>query len=571
MSLYNRTVWVIWDGAAGWAVRRMIKEGRLPALRNVAERGLTANALPPSPNCQTPPSLATLFTGTWPMNHGIHGFAIPNGSQYESPLTVTNGFEPEMLQSEPIWTYAGNNQRRSVLVHIPWVLSQQREVPQGVDFAVEGYSQRDFRSGVIVIDEQKKRQTFHHKINDLEFIIEASDAQVIIRGPLNDEKIILRTGGSDGSSNTASLWMEGKGEKIEFYLHSRSDGVLIILHTGLWATQVFPPTDKQSYDRSTGCFVGEGLGRFYRQGMFGPRLLEGGTGEAEQLLVTTIGWAADYFTKCSDEAVQKYPDSDLYMFYQPCIDDIEHEMMGWCDPESKAYQPHIADQIWDYVCQVYTMADRQLQQIVERMGDQCTVVVSSDHGMAGVISTVHVNEALQNAGLLRFNSVGEIDLTLTRIYYHPANNGSMWINHALVQDAEAPVVIEQAIKVIRSICYTPSGEHVIEAIYPTDTKVDFSGVVPAMGQLFLAAADGFELSDKPGKGGAVVLPASKSASHATNPNRSSLQGIFYSCGDRITNVKDIGVVDNRHLFSFICAQLGIDVPQHVHKMEGELY
>src|SRR5438132_4286031 len=93
----RRIVWIVIDGAAAWIVRRLLQEATLPAFAQLRERGCYADTRPPMPNSHTPPSLATLFTGRGPEEHGIDGYWLRDGSGRRS------GFSDEALRSEPIW------------------------------------------------------------------------------------------------------------------------------------------------------------------------------------------------------------------------------------------------------------------------------------------------------------------------------------------------------------------------------------------------------------------------------------------------------------------------------------
>lgn len=557
-------VWLIWDGAAGWATRRMLEEGALPALGSLAATGVSADALVPSPNCQTPPSLATLFTGTWPRQHGIHGFSVPKVGTESNPLAYRSGFDPDLLGVDPIWSYLGHKKCSSVLVNIPWVMSPSNgEVPEGVVFATEGYSHRVTRGGVFEIHPKQIGQNLSYQVGShlLEISTERN-AKVTIKDIITDQQIVLRL--NENLSSEEKYLMFENGERLLFKTHFRShDGALLLLHTGIWRTRTFPSNEQSTFENESGPFIGEGLGNAYRRGVFGPRLAEGGNGEAERVLLRTISWSADYFRRCSMTAVERHPGADLYMFYQPCIDDIEHELIGWCDPCSKAYRPDIEEQTWAILREVYQMADRHLATLLKHFGNECTVIVSSDHGMAGMTHTIHVNESLAQAELLTFNMDHKVDLERTVLFYHPANNGSLWINPSITDFKTRQDILSKGIAALRCITHPEDGTPAFHAIYPIDDEFEETGYVPTMGDLFVAANDGFELSAEQSPDGQVIVPTLKSASHATNPNRPSLRGIFYARGEHIAYGRDLKVVDNRSVFPLICHQLGVSSPKNI--------
>ncbi len=58
------TWWFVLDGAGHEIVQSLRARSGLPHLDAVARRGVSCSLAPSSPSCQTPPGLATLFTGS---------------------------------------------------------------------------------------------------------------------------------------------------------------------------------------------------------------------------------------------------------------------------------------------------------------------------------------------------------------------------------------------------------------------------------------------------------------------------------------------------------------------------
>ncbi|MBW4082406.1 alkaline phosphatase family protein [Paenibacillus sp. S150] len=556
----NPVVWLIWDGAAAWAARRLRQEGTLQALEELASGGVEGEARVPSPNCQTPPSLATLFTGSWPRRHGIHGFHVP-----VSWLESRQGFDPDILLAEPIWNYAGAHGIDSVLVHIPWVLSDDnRQLPDSIRYAIEGYSKRIFRGGACVITPDQFGQAVNYTAGPYELLLQAN---------ADDSVTVLTDGSAPLVLYPASLeaplqqYLTIGADQLYVEIFRRADGAVVFIHPGVWHPRTGFPKDAMNDPASTAevqiPFVGEGLGGAYRRGLFGTRLAEGGQGEAERLLLHSIRWSAEYFSQSALSAIHQVQDAQLYILYQPCIDDVEHELMGWCDPQSKAYLPEIAEEVWGFVRQVYEWADGELAALQNQFGDGCSYIVSSDHGMAGMTHTIHVNEILAQARLLNFDAEGRIDPKHTLIVYHQANNGSLWLNPEIGFKAERDKILEKAVDALKLARHPSVQGPLFESVHPADSFQGDSGFTPDMGDLFVAAADGLELSAARSAGAQILVPTLKSASHATNPHRPSLNGIFYAKGPGIPAGIKLGDVDNRSVFPLICRQLGLEIPDTI--------
>jgi predicted AlkP superfamily phosphohydrolase/phosphomutase len=557
-------VWLIWDAASDWVVRALLAERALPALERVANSGVRAAARPPSPNCQTPPSLATLFTGVWPWKHGVTGYSVPDSTPHLPVTARRSGFDPAILAAETIWHCAGRQGRRTVLVHTPWTISaRDKRLPLGCVFAAEAYSRRLCRGGAIPVSELERGKNGRpgFQVGPFHLTVECAEEWIAVEHADTKSLVLLRS--QETKRRTEHSLELAPGTGIVLQLGRRpGDGELLLLHSGVWQTCSAPVTEQRDFEIATGPFVGEGIGFIYRRGALGPRLVEGGRGEAERLLLRSIATAADYFERASLTAATYHHDADLYIFYQPCVDDVGHELIGWCDPRSKAYRPEIARQAWAAVRAVYQMADRHLASLLQHFGDACTLIVSSDHGMAGMTATVHVNEALSQARLLVFDAAGEIDLSGTQVLYHPANNGSLWLNvtrraGGIVPPERQKDVLDAAIRTLRELRDAETNQPVIQDIYSPQDGAR-AGWNPTMSDLFAAAADGYQLSAEPSPNGQIVVPTPKSASHATYPDRPSLRGIFYARGPGIRRNSDLGEIDNRDLFPIVCHQLEIE-------------
>jgi predicted AlkP superfamily phosphohydrolase/phosphomutase len=519
--------WLIWDGAASSVTRRLLDEGRLPTLARLARGGVSAATRPTFPNCQTPPSLATLLTGVSPTKHGITGFHIP-ATGFDSPVTARrSAFDRTALHASPLWNDATEAGRPTAVVHLPWT-----EVGEtGPTYAAEAFSRRIARAGAIPID---NRVT----IGPYELTLEIDDGSLTITPPVGPPSTLR---GEDVRRSIAVQFDRGIGGVLRAWRRP-ADGARFLLSHGAWEVRTSPVDGLAALEEAAGPFVGDGLGRLYRHGVFGPRLDQDGDGDAEAILLVGIEALADHFRKASAHALGRVGREAFSVLYQPCIDAVEHELFGWCEP----YAPGLSDRAWAGVELVYRMADRHLADVLARAGPDATVIVASDHGMAGIRWNVHVNEILRRGGLLAFGPDGGIDLARSQIVYHPANNGSLWVNtkprpEGIVEPEECPGVIARAAPLLRGVRLTPDGPEVFTKIYPLDEPP--CAWSETFGDLFLATLDGVHLRASPGPDGAILAPAHKSAAHLTHSAQSSLHGIFFAQGPGFTPGRDLGLIE----------------------------
>lgn len=107
------------DGADPYITSRLIKEGRLPNIKKVMDKGTTTEnmfmfcAVPTI----TPPNWASLATGAKPGTHGITCFWTHKESD---PLDfLENGFNSRLCEAEFIWDTAAKAGKKCIVVNYP--------------------------------------------------------------------------------------------------------------------------------------------------------------------------------------------------------------------------------------------------------------------------------------------------------------------------------------------------------------------------------------------------------------------------------------------------------------------
>jgi predicted AlkP superfamily phosphohydrolase/phosphomutase len=119
------------------------KDGQLPALQKLMEKGTFArNCLVPFPTI-TPPNWTTIVTGAWPMTHGITDFDVflPG-----DPLDQTHqGFESKDVLAETIWHAAERQGKRCIVVNYP--ATWPTTLKEGVQIGGCGLGPTEWRVG----------------------------------------------------------------------------------------------------------------------------------------------------------------------------------------------------------------------------------------------------------------------------------------------------------------------------------------------------------------------------------------------------------------------------------------
>jgi len=503
--------WVVWDAAAHWVVDRLVAEGALPAVARLRARGARASARPPAPNCQTPPSLATLFTGVDTAAHGVTGFTVP-----DSLTGSGSGFAPRFPLVPPVWRDAG---LRAAFSHVPWVFDGDGAVASTVDGAIDAYGRRLADRATITVP----------KSSTVDWPAGPCPVSVTAEG----DAVRVRAGGTEHRLTGDAGWVPvrtGTGTGFWVRLHPTTEGPTLV-RTGTWSARVAGANAELVRALAdTPVFAGEGIGPFYRGGLFGPRLVDGGDGAAEAEFTAAVECVALSLSAAA-RAVLAHHRADLVVLYLPWTDDVGHGLLGWCDAHSAAHRPDVADAVWAHVRHAYRAADRVLADVLARADAADTVVLCADHGIAGTSHQVHLNQVLVDAGLAAAGPDG-IDAHRSLVVYHPANNGSMRVNPHLVPPGETGTVMAGAMAALRGLGPVLHG-FLDECGEPlTDPRpVVFAAL--ANDHQPTAAVDG----------GPAVRPTPKSASHVVNTGDPRLHAVFVAAGPGIGPGTDLGVVD----------------------------
>ncbi|MFE7897976.1 alkaline phosphatase family protein [Streptomyces sp. NPDC057424] len=541
--------WVVWDAGAHWVVDRLEREGALPAVTRMRERGVFAAARPAHPNCQTPPSLATLFTGTWPAEHQVTGYTVPGAGK--GVASHVSGFSPGFPATPPVWEAMSENDLTSALVHAPWVFGADDHVGPHIDGAVEAYSGRLTRHALRTLDPGPGNQPWDIGGFRVEAVVERARGgshRVRITG---GERLLL--GSEEGWQPFAldrdhGTWMRclRVGEQ------------LVLVHTGVWRARTAGRNPKTTR-RLAQCppFAGEGVGPLYRQAAFGPRLAEGGAGSAEEVFLSSVECVARSFGAAADAVLQTH-EADLVVVYLPMTDDVGHEFLGWCDERSAAHRPDIAERVWSYIRRCYTWSDAILGRVLDRAGAEDTVVLGADHGMVGSTHLVHLNDQLVRAGLAARDVDGGLDPEGSQVFYHPANNGSLWATESTAGDpVRARHALRQARAALSSITDPETGRPVVAGFLDRDGEPLTGGPAEHLAVSYVVLADDYQPSARLLGEGPVVRRAAKTGAHVVNTGDSRLHAVHAAVGPGIRPGAAAGVIDNTQPAALVLGQLGL--------------
>ena len=376
------TFWVVWDGAAEWIVAQLVELNCLPATAELRRRGLSASLTPSSPNCQTPPGLASLFTGSTPAENGVTGFWVP-GARSGDVSTSKPAFAPGICSRPMLWDDFDDPTTTSMLLHTPWTFDENDRVSDHVVGAVEACGRRIARERACVV--APGTSVVWDDIGVAVTIVHPT--------PGGDTLELFSEGTAPVTlSDEWTLYPPGDGPRAWYRIVKTENG-LACVRTGVWQPRIAgsDPESRARLRRATSelPFVGNSFWH-------------------------TVAAALD---------CEELP--DLVVLYLPLTDDIGHELVGLLDSVPAPNERSLASLGWDLLGRGYAVADEILGDVMIRARPEGTIVLSADHGMVPVTATFYPNNVLVDGGFAISEPDGDDGAAPRQspVFYHAANNG----------------------------------------------------------------------------------------------------------------------------------------------------
>jgi hypothetical protein len=504
MSFLPRLTWIIVDGLPLWLLEHFSgASARLPTLSSLRRERRIAGLLPVSPNCQTPPSLFSLFSGTPPVVHGLSGFHIPDVTD---PLAIRDGFHTFARHIPMIWDRYAAAGLAIRLCQIPYVELARL----GGCLRSWSYGFGKSAAGEIVVPAPAAGRRHALDGVDREIVVErvgpdyvelsVEGADVARQGP-----VFIRAG------VWAPLRLAGHLTTIVGFV--TVDGIPSLIVLGAW--RVRSHGDAVT-DFPTAPFVGGGIGQLYRRGRLGRIAVDGGDGSAELAMLGAVRAIGRRFWAEALDA-QARGDADLVIAYQPAYDLLFHEILGLIDRDLNRCSPEIARQAETLLLCALADVDAALAALSAVDGSG-RLVVSSDHGMKTVDTILLPNVALKDLGFLVTHEDGSIDAFASVAFYHPAETGVVCFAPARLQP--------------HGVSMDEVMDRLVDRLTRTSGRLCswFSCYVPNAGpQGFVAThylSPGRGQSAKASLADKAVEPSRKSADHATISADRQLVGVL---------------------------------------------
>jgi hypothetical protein len=496
------TVWQIVDGLPHWLVERLEGRTALGLLGQCRRRGALARLSPVAPNCQTPPSLATLLSGRSPQEHGISGYDVPCWSA-ENPTAAIAAFDRPPPAVEFIWDVYLARGQRVRLVQIPF-LDPARRTRELVR-ASYGFNQRIEPPAVLSLATGEARLDLPGLGARLR-VSAAGDDHYRIEADSESAPRPLTL-----AMGTWSPLVLAPGARTLVGIE-RADGQPVLLLLGVWRE---PLSAGESLRHP---FFGGGLSRLFRGGRLGRRIVDGGGGQAERLLARTLRHLGERYTEELVAAVAA-ADAALIVGYQPFLDLLLHEIGGLLDPDRRYHRPEMVPLVERLLVEALDAIERALTEATRAAAVRpgTSVLVCSDHGMAPVDTVLYPNQVLRDRGWLTSAPDGGIDGPGSACFFHPAETGLLCFNRDRI-GPDLPAFRDQVLDGLDA-AFAPLGGRLCatETAPAADAPRSWSTTT------YLLAGRGRTLKADLGRG--VRGSSQKTCDHSTNDGDPQLDGV----------------------------------------------
>ncbi len=566
------------DGARADFLFRLMEEGMLPNLQNLASRGsMAAFSVSVLPSL-TAVAHASISTGAWPGTTGIvsNYFHVVTDPIYKG----TDGFGAP-LKAEAIWITAIENGKS--VATIGWPCTDADDPERRGDWTVswgtrDAYSySKDIKSwwwkdanwvmGDVISYSTPKEAYFYLKVGWKKYYVNilaidtTDDLEENYDAVYFDDDKDL-TNGYYGGPLRLGDWCpielpnpERSGSWVKIMVFKPDLSAFNLFLGAVWHTNAYPEELEEYINDEFGFFPGDPDYYALEHGYIDEiTYLE----QAERL--------ADWLADITIYLIEEY-DPDLVLAYQPQVDECEHQFL-LVDPRQLGYTPERSEEYIGYLEWAYELADENVGGIVGAAGYDSTFFVISDHGMAPIHTVVYINEILKEAGLLVTYTKGSwtyIDTSATKAYAFTSGAAAhIYINlegrepTGIVPPEEYREVQRQIVELLQSVRDPETGEEVFDIITIKEMTKAFHLYNENTGDVFVTTRKGYTLSYQYWVG-IQFEPSTYYGQHGYNPLIPELYATFIACGPRIrhTIIAPIRIID---IAPTVCYALNIPPP-----------
>ncbi len=596
-----RVIVVSWDGAGYAMTSRLLAEGRMPNLARMLDEGAWTDGMVSSFPTKTAAAHAMLFTGTYGHESGITGNSVWKlPAKEHDRLETWNGYFSTALRTDPVWVRAARAGLDAYVLHgtqaypFDTAFRDLDEDARRHLFLIHGYTEVQLRGEVWnersaplevasgwSIPEARgvEARTFRFSVGETEFLGVLFDDPLDPQlgadtlGIVRDRKAAefdarVKAGPEAGFSIPVKALSGNKEVWFSLRLFELSSGAdsFLLYRSGAVEIAVSNPATPSAGHPVMQVYAGNSGSRAYAEGALGATRFHGGDGTAEGRFQETLAHLQEQIIRQASTVLDE--DYSLVVLYSPVSDDVAHELAGFADESLEGYDEELATRHWQDIAAGFELQDRFLGGILEAAErDGAHVILVSDHGMTGTDRLVHLNVALERAGLLALRADRSIDLTATRALAPPLGDMSIAVNTTdraggIVTWDEREDVLGEIRRVLSELKDPETGERVITAFFEPASNGLLQPGGSSTGDLFLEFAPGYYPSEWT-DGDVVIERTPPRGNHIFLPTRRTMLSICAAWGPRVSAGANWGKVRSVDIVPTVLELLELDIPAHL--------
>jgi len=550
----TKLYWFIPDGMRAepnlFTVYKWAQQGKLPNIKKMMDQGAYGYSIPDFPS-HTPTNFASLLTGAHPTVHGVaDGPMHIEGKPLTKPSVA--GFSSTAKKVAPIWKVLEQAGKKVVLLSIPG--STPPELEKGITIRGRWGNWGADTHAVIYEPQEKLAERKKEGRGFRLFYLGQPLTQFVEKKDLGNGQYEAKLS-AYGATFTAAI---SKGS-VTF---SQDNKPLTTLKQSMWS-EWFPvklTVSEKSFDSqvrfrviklsSDGNFrirvFFNNLNSLVVDPSYVAEELTKGVGpmvdfvdnwppqliyedEDKQTFFEEAMTSLDWHAKATDFIFKTYkPDAFIQDTYTPNQMLESRWWMRFVDKNNKDYDPNKAGEAMADILKMYQGLDAIIGEAIKNADKSTLIVLSSDHGIAGLHKQVRLNNLFAQKGWFKFKideKTGEplIDwqntkvayLKMAHVYVSPQGLAGDWKRGS---GPEYEKLRTEVIKALEELQDADGTKPLVQAVKWEDAPKFFELPTDRVGDLVLEVKKGYQWLEEPSEGLQIFTePLTSGYKQANNP------------------------------------------------------
>ena len=597
----TKLYWFIPDGMRAeenlFTVYKWAQEGKLPNIKKLMDNGSYGYSIPDFPS-HTPTNFASLLTGAHPTVHGVaDGPMHIEGKPLDKPSVA--GFSSTAKKVSPIWKVMEEAGKKVALLSIPG--STPPELKNGITIRGRWGGWGADTHAVIYEPAQMLSQRQKEGRGFRLFYLGQPLTQFVEEKALGNN-LYEASLSAYGAKFTASI-------NSDSVIFSQNGKTLTDLKPGVWSDW-FPTTLTVS-EKSFASQVRFRVIKLSENGNFRIRvffnniisLIVDPSYVADEI-TQAIGPAVDFVDNWPPQLI--FEDEDKQTFLDEAMDSLDWhkkatdfifkqykpdvfiqdtytpnqmlESRWWhryIDKDHVDYDPQKADGAMSDILKLYQGLDSIIGEAIKNADKNTLIVLSSDHGIAGLHKQVRLNHLFAQKGWFKFSTdpkTGEpiidwkntkvVYLKMAHVYINPNGLGGDWKRG---KGEEYEKLRDEVIKVLRELEDEDGTKPLVQAVKWEDAPKFFELPTDRVGDLVLEVKKGYQWLEEPDETLKVFTePLTSGYKQANNPRDPDMWTPFVIMGPGVKKgyklPQSISHVDQ---MPTLLKLLGVKIPDYV--------